>query len=510
MSLPVQPLDLSRRKSQAEHLALAATLPSKVIDDVRALAAQLHGEPVLPILGAGASYDCGVRLGSEIGRDLWVEYTTDPAFEPRADGVHEDLGNVAEAIRLNRGQRGVVRAIGLHEPDLWPDMDGISDHYCAHRALARLAREAPYAQAITFNYDCGHEAGLKAEGYRRGTATALGKDFDDHMTVIADAHTNNQRRQRGFTVFKPHGCAERFRILAVDDEDRAAATIVICSAQLTHWRNANWMRDELRRSTRFSVVLLLGFSANDPVIVGEFEDVFTEIYADTPADGTPRVVVIDHTPRTPELLSLVQTGLGGGPTSSGMITEIATADASMSAVLTLLLCETLAAKLEPHLLAANVSLYNELGPRLAELTVTAPLMMRWTYLLRGREADQYGQRVNLLEAAKHGYVPLSHDPRGTVHALAARRQLRTKLGLSVPETVPEALSDYGFLVSGACGFMPVDVDHDELRGMVRPGGEPERIARSLGAPAIDTVLVSARHNLSSGFNIQTGMEVPVR
>src|SRR4051794_35495132 len=94
MTLPIQPRDLSQRKSQREHLALAAALPAEVVENIRALAAQLHDKPVLPVIGAGASYDCGVRLASRIGHDLYVEYTTDPSFAPRAECVEDNLGNV--------------------------------------------------------------------------------------------------------------------------------------------------------------------------------------------------------------------------------------------------------------------------------------------------------------------------------------------------------------------------------------------------------------------------------
>ncbi len=152
-----------------------------------------------------------------------------------------------------------MRAVGLDLESHWPDMYGMDEHYCAYRPLGRLVREAGVGEAITFNYDCGYEAGLKAEGFRRGgKSTAVGQDFDDHLTVIADAATNNQLARRGFTVFKAHGCAERFRILEPADADRAAEIIVIRESELTHWRQANWMRDQLRNSARHSVVPAAG------------------------------------------------------------------------------------------------------------------------------------------------------------------------------------------------------------------------------------------------------------
>jgi len=508
VALPIQPRDLLQRKTQREHLALAAALPLGVLRDIQALAAQLHDKPVLPIIGAGASYDCGVKLASRIGRDLYVEYTTDPSFAPRAEGVVEDnLGNVAEAIAQKIGQLGAVRGIGLHLASHWPDMDAMDEHYCAYRPLARLVREVNVGEALTFNYDCGYEAALKAEGLRRGGwSTALGQDFDDHLTVIADAATNNQLARRGFTVFKPHGCAERFRVLEPADPHGAAEIIVIRESQLTHWRDANWMRDQLRSSARHSVVLLLGFSAADPVIVGELLGVFGEIYNDLAPDGIPRVVAIDRAPNTPRLVNLINAGLGGQSPGPGMITAIPTTDdGSLSAILTLLLTETLAVKLADHL--GGLSLYTDLEPRMSELTVSAPVMLRWSYLLRGRGEHQWAQRVNLLEAARRGYVPLTHDPPATIRLLRARRMLRELLGETAPETLDEALADAAFVTRGAHGYLPVDVDRDELEGMSRPGGEAARIAAMLGAPGLEIVLLSARSDMTSGFHIQTGSEV---
>lgn len=509
MALPVQPRDLSQRKSRREHLASAGALPAEIVEDVQALAAQLHDKPVLPVIGAGASYDCGVRLASRIGHDLYVEYTTDPSFAPRAESVEENLGNVAEAIAQKVGQIGVVRAIGLDLESHWPDMDGMDEHYCAYRPLARLVREAHVAKAVTFNYDCGYEAGLKAEGFRRGgKGTAVGQDFDDHLTVIADAATNNQLAHRGFTVFKAHGCAERFRILQPADPDRAAEIIVIRESQLTHWRSANWMRDELRNSARPAVVLLLGFSASDPVIVGELITVFEDIYRDITPDGIPRVVAIDPAPNTPRLVNLINEGLGNEPAADGMITAIPTTDTgSLSAIVTLLLTETLAVKLDDHL--GGLALHTDLEARMSELTVSAPVMLRWTYLLRGRGESQWAQRVNLLEAAQRGYVPLAHDPPATVRLIEARRRLRDLLGETAPETPDEALANGGFVTKGAHCYLPVDVDRNDLAGMCRPGGEPARIAKMLGAPGLEMVLLSARTDMTSGFHIQTGNEVAV-
>ena len=144
---------------------------------------------------------------------------------------------------------------------------------------------------------------------------------------------------------------------------------------------------------------------------------------------------------------------------------------------------------------------------MSELIVSAPVMLRWTYLLRGRGEYQWAQRVNLLEAAQRGYVPLAHDPPATVRLIKARRKLRERLGETAPETLDEALANGGFVTKGAHSYLPIDMDRNELAAMCRPGGEPARIAGLLGAPGLEMILLSARAHMTSGFHIQTGHEV---
>jgi hypothetical protein len=200
--MTVQTIDPAQVLSLQEHLAKAAALDDEEVRHIRALAAQLAGRSVLPVLGAGASYDCGMRLATQIGVDLYNDYRADTSFAPHVAGLSPNLGEVADAIFDGAGQPAVVRAVGLHDPALWPGTDDVGEHFCAYRALARLAREDLADEAITFNYDCGHEAGLKAEGFLRSARTELGKEWLDHATVIADAATHAQLRRPGaYTLF---------------------------------------------------------------------------------------------------------------------------------------------------------------------------------------------------------------------------------------------------------------------------------------------------------------------
>lgn len=84
-------MDVAQVRALEEHLAAAAAMDPAIANAVRALAAQLDGLPTLPILGAGASHDCGMRLASQLGEDLYEWYMGNSAFEPHAAGLKPDL-----------------------------------------------------------------------------------------------------------------------------------------------------------------------------------------------------------------------------------------------------------------------------------------------------------------------------------------------------------------------------------------------------------------------------------
>jgi hypothetical protein len=126
--MTVRTMDASRIRSLREHLVAAGLLDPDELDRIRDLAAQLADRPVLPLLGAGASFDCGMRLASEIGADLHRDYMVDPAYWPQAAGLAQNLSDVADAISNTAGQVGVVRALGLPDPALWPAADDVRDH----------------------------------------------------------------------------------------------------------------------------------------------------------------------------------------------------------------------------------------------------------------------------------------------------------------------------------------------------------------------------------------------
>lgn len=433
-TMTVQTIDDTQIKSLQEHIDKAVALEPGRVEEVRTLAAQLLEQdlPVLPIVGAGASHDCGMRLATALGKDLYRDYMANPdyASEPR-HAVSEDLAEVAQAIHNAAGQVAVVKAIGLDDVTLWPDAESVPEHFCLYRVLSRLAREELFKELIGFNYDCANEAGLKREGYQLSPKTIAGRKFADHATVIADKATLYEPPREGaLRYYKAHGCAHRFRELALTDEAKAAETIIICKDQLTHWRDDLWMRERLRDRARDHLLLLIGFAAQDGAVHAELKTVLDEIYKELPAEGKPRLVAIDWLPDTPVLRGLVRSGLGGESPPAGVVTEVGVSHSSTTAVALILLAESLRLGLVTHLESRDYVLANKLDEQIAALVITAPLMMRWTYLLRAPSKDQYFQKINLGQAAHGGYVPLMADPDATALSLDTRLRLRQTLGLA--------------------------------------------------------------------------------
>ncbi len=510
--MTVRTMDCSQVHPLQEHLEKAAALDPDQVDAIRRLARQLRGLPVLPIIGAGASYDCGMRLARDIGVDLYTDYKSDATYEPH-DVVNQDLAEVAQAIYNHSSQTAVVRAIGLPEPDLWPETSRVGEHFCVYRVLARLAREDLFKEVIGFNYDCGKEAALLAEGFLRSPHTSLGREWSDHVTVIADkASFLELQRDGALTYIKAHGCAERFRELATTDEAHAAETIIIRKDQLTNWRDDPWMQDHLRDRARTHVLLLIGFAAQDATIHGELQTILNEVYNAVPPEGPPRVVVIDWQPNTATLHGLINSGLGGRRLHDGEVAAIdvssTTTTTTTTAAALILLAESLRLGLEPHLETHAYGLPGAIDAQLAALAISAPVMLRWTYLLRPRSDNAFIQKINLEQAAEGGYVPLMADPNATAATLKMRIELRNRLGFGGDEATRHALSDHGFITHRGFAYLPVALDRDELMAACRPGGRIDRPRGILGHPThLECVLVGGSAADLRGVHIESGAEV---
>ncbi len=501
-----------------DHLDAALNLDAADIDKLRALAAQLNNHTVMPVVGAGASYDCGMRLARELASDMRADYLADKTFQPYAANLlptanpQPELGQVADAIYQGRGQQAVVEAVGLHDPALWPAADGIAPHFCTYCVLARLAREHVFEDAFSLNYDCGFEAGLKAEGFFRSPSTLPGRQWRDHATVIADASMNDVTTHPGALVLrKAHGCAEHYREeRARAPESGAEEEIVIRASQLLDWRDDRWASETFCERSRRHVLLMLGFSGQDPVINSALRRVLEDVYRTTTPTGNPRVVAIDYQPDTVELRGLIQAGTGPAGPAAGTVTQVCTAGATTTAVTLVLLAEMLALRLHAEMASRGVTLSPQLDHRLAALTLAAPTMLRWSYLLqRPDPSPEFVQRINLQQAAEHGYVPLTHNMNTTALALKTRSLLRAELGYTTPETTQEALEAYGFVMSSGTAYLPTGLDYAELTRACTCGALEQARRVLLWPKNLDCVLVSEDADGRRGVSIQSEMGVVV-
>jgi hypothetical protein len=495
-----------------DHLDAAATLAPALIADLQALAAQLDGQSVLPLIGAGGSYDCGMPLAGSIGKDLYDDYHANPDYAPYAADLQPLMADVTEAIYVSAGQLAVVQALGLPEPALWPSAGEVPEHFCAYRVLARLTREQLFAQAVTLNYDCTYEAGLLSEGFLLTPGITPGGRFPDHVTLIADARSASDTTHAGSLVLrKLHGCAAHYRRDAADPTvDQPEDRIIVRREQLTNWRDDIWARDYLRQYARTDVLLLIGFSGQDPVVAGELTTLLREIHQQAPRPGEARVIAIDYEPDTAVLRGLIHAGLGGTQPAPGVITKIRTKPASSTATLLALLTVMLHHHLTDALAHAGLALPEDFEQRIAALTIAAPMMLRWSYLLRPSAENDFNQRANLQSVAHRGYVPLLLDPATTASALKTRAQLRTALG-KAPESTREAQENYSFLTDPAAGvaYMPCGLDFDTLRAGARLAGELHTARETLPSPArLDCVLVAA-DPVRRGISLASGEEVSV-
>jgi SIR2-like domain len=494
-----------------EHLDRVARFDASDIEDLRRLAVQLAGKEVLPLIGAGGSVDCGMRLARDLAADLLQDYLNDPAYAPHAPHLNPNLGDVAQEIYAATGsQRAVVDALGLHEPALWPRAEAIPEHWCGYRVLARLTREGLFEEAVTLNYDCSYEAGLRCEGFLLEPDARPGLAFSDHATVMADARTGSSVDAKGPLVLrKIHGCTAHYRRERLrDPAGTPEEDIVVRREQLEEWRERNWARNHLQWAAREHVFLTIGFSAQDPIIVNKLTDVLAEVFTVRDATGDPRVVVIDHTPTTPELGALVESGLGGVPADAEKVAFVETSRATTTAALLVLLTELLTHRFGGTLAAAGSPLPAELDERLALLAFAAPAMLRWSYLLRKREDGHLLQRTNLHSMAERGYVPLTDSGETTIRVLGRRAALRAALGLAPGEQTAEVLAHHGFVVNPMHGvaYLPTGLDDDVLEAACRPGGRLHDVRLALSSPSLECVMVGEGRR---GFTLSKGKEVTV-
>ncbi|HWN73921.1 MAG TPA: SIR2 family protein [Solirubrobacterales bacterium] len=497
----------------------AATLPKTTWRDIRKLARQLEGTSFLPVIGAGGSIDCGQRLAAAIAVEMYEQFGRE-GLEPRPTDLprnKKDLGVVADAFYNAADQEAAVEALGLKDPSKWPDKDKFEPHFCSYRLLARMAREEFFSEAITLNYDCGFERGLHDEGFGFAPWELHGKRWLDHATVVTGARHHFSLSPRGcFVLTKAHGCASTYRKEVAHSgggsglpEARPEDAIVLRRGQLLDWRTDFWARDLFADRARRHVILLIGFSGQDPVIQLSLTRVLQEVYErlripEGEACEMPRVVAIDRKPKTVALTTLIHQGCGRRPPGAGTVTAVKVPDnKSVTAVVGALASELLALRLKRE---QGLTLPSQPADRIASMLISTPASLRWTYLLERRTAGvDYAQRVNLEKAQGRGYVPLRAGATRAAASVLVRRQLRLTLGLDEQESIRDADAHFGFVCAPRRGFayMPIGVTAEELASM-RPAELASR-TEVLPRPAeLEPVLVMRGPEGLEGRVIATG------
>jgi hypothetical protein len=433
---------------------LAANLDAEQVRNVEALADGMVDRSVLPVLGAGASCDCGVRLAREISRDLYsglVDGHADKA-SVGADGIDTgDLGRTANAVAMLSGDPKIVLdAIGLDDDASWPVTSAVDDHFCAYRVLARLAREDFFREAVTFNYDCYFEAAMDAEGWRPGGIS--GTRWPQKRTVVTSAATHsNLDRPGSLALYKVHGCVAQYRI------DQEVDDIVIRWTQLLDWREDRWARDLVLDRARRNVLLLIGFGAEDPVIHASLQRVMGEVPVSA---ACPRIRVIDPYPRKLALSLLIARGAhsASNVTMDGVRIRSDRVQGGLTAILLRLLdrwvWRTVAVRTGRAIPAMTPS------SRVALTASVAPVAMRWTYALDPGLAS-LSEWTAEQQARFSSYIPLSAFPDCGIRV--ARTWDRLTRNLDVLDAPVDAI-DSGFLVGqrGDRAYLPVGLSPDGL------------------------------------------------
>lgn len=497
------------------HIEKALQITDAEVENLRILARQLQGQTVLPILGAGASYDCGMRVASKIAADLHADCITDQALKPAIEKLPQtDLGQIAEAIFASRGdnQQAVLEAVGLPNSSLWPGTPDIDPHFCVLRILARAVREHEgWKKALSFNYDCCSEAALKSEGFRFSRETGLGPLWLDHADIICSKRRYEDLSIRdGFELVKAHGCAEHYRTeYAEDPSSDVAESIIIRAAQINSWSGRDWARDALRDRVRTGILVLIGFSGQDPATVEELKDVLEDIHRERSQASRPRLVVIDHDPHTEALQQLVDFGVGPDGANGSAVTEICTASTSTTAVLQVLLTEMIALELQSSAEGLKFELPVDLDDRLALLAFSGPSMARWSFLLDKNASSEFLQRVNAAMSENLAYVPLRHNPRAIIRAFKIREEIRTAVSVEGPERAEDLCRSDGFIAQGGRAYMPLGLDVKKVTEAHRDGALAQAKDALPWPRDLSPILVCEDDGALRGVSVETGREVAV-
>jgi SIR2-like domain len=496
----------------------ASALPATDWGEIELLAAQLADHALLPLVGAGASVDCGERTARKLASDLLrkiksgeIELVRPPADLDDAT-VRDDLGKIADTVGLEHPPEIALEALGFGDRGVWPTpADVLRDfnrrtHECVYRVLARMAKERLLAEGATFNYDCHFEGGLLKEGFFVSTRGTRHSRWPELFTVVADAETHASVVRRGeFVLNKLHGCAETWRRTFPTKGRTATEAIVIRWSQLLDWREDQWARDFFRDRCRRHVMLLLGFSGLDPVIHSTLQAVLREVGG---AAGPSRLRAIDVEPEKLTLKMLLEAGRTSVDDVLAIRVQL---DLAVRLAATLLLLHALLVRNRLAALTAGADLYLPPGRSefLIRIAVSGPAMLRWTWAVLAAVEGAHGL-AGLRERRDDYYIPLTAEPERTLRAFQLRDEAAARLGVASDAT---AYTDDGsFLISARTGkaFMPLGLyGHEALA--LKSGRPPDvrTLRDALKGPAeLDRfILAKDEDDKLYAVSIDTGTEL---
>jgi hypothetical protein len=496
-----------------DRLYEAASLPPALWQEIRVLARQLDGTAILPLVGAGASYDCGQPLAAQVAEEMYRAYGSGDRPSDLTKN-RADLGVVADAYFLKGKQKAVVDALGLADKSKWPAATGYQDHFCGYRVLARLAREGLLGEAISLNYDCAFERGLEDEGFTYRPFQSSGKEWLDQATVITGADDHVLAGRRGeMVITKAHGCAASYRrkIGSTSDPEMAEGApdeVIVRRSQLMDWRGDFWARDLFSDRARTHIMLLIGVSGQDPVIHIALTRALEDVFRRLPNFRFPRVVAIDVNPDTVSLKSLLHQGCGKQDPPADTVTKVKIpTEASLTAVLIALGVEMIARRLERH----GIRIANLRASRVTLLMVTIPAILRWCYRLERRTSglDHY-QHSKVRMSKQKAYVPIECSTPRVGEMLRVRQLLLDRLGLGPYESVAQAVDGCGFVLKGKRGraFLPLGLTAEELTAALP--SELRSAAGELDTPDdVELILVAREGSELIGRSVHSGGRVSV-
>jgi len=472
----------------------------------------------MPLIGAGASIPCGLPMAAVLADQISQKIDRHEIAVDRLPSdfarIRTDFGKVADLVTLDNPPNTILEEIGFDDTTRWPDSLEIAEaydrspHHCAYRVLARMAREKLTPESVTFNYDCHYEGGLRKEGFFPDTRGIRSGRWPELFTVVADATTHSSVLVRGdFVLNKVHGCVDAWRQQRVKDLVAASNAVVIRWTQLLDWRQDWWSRDLVRDRARRHVLLLIGFSALDPVIHSTLQAVLREV-VDPGRRQAGRIRVIDTDPDQLSLQLLTQAG-GGDIDDVVAITVPTGGSSGLAAVLLALLNELLAVRLNEYAMirGADPRLPNIVRLRDLRLTVSGPTMLRWTWsILAKSEHGQYGLS-GLTEKGDDYYVPLTADPERSLRAFEIRDTLASKYGL--PREDDDQARQGGFLLAPSRGraYMPLGLYEHEATVLAQRG-ILEDVAKDLKKPMwLERSVVTRTSGGLKAFSLENGLEV---